>query len=88
MHEVDGPIERIDDPAEALVIPHRERLLGDDMMLREPFAKPTDDEGLGGVIDLGDEIYRRLAVDSGGASQGVADELARIERQLPCGCEL
>jgi hypothetical protein len=63
--EVGGAVERIDDPDIVAVLgaARRARFLGEDAVPGIGAEQHVDDRGLGGVVDLGDEIVRRLSVD-------------------------
>ena len=65
---VDGPVERVDDPAHAVALPRHARLaalLAEDRVVRAALGQQRADRALGGAVGVADRIGRaRLRVDA------------------------
>lgn len=84
VEEVDGPVERIDEPPDPGPAARARAFLRDDAVVRPPRAKVSDDGPLGALVRLRDEIGRaRLGANARGrAAEALNEQLPRRERRL------
>jgi hypothetical protein len=81
--EIRGAVQRVDDPAEFVRVDGA-GLLGEDRVVGVRLVDDVDDRGLGGLVDLGDEVVGALRAhhELRAVERGAVDDRAGAPRRF------